>query len=61
MKKKISWLEMRLFQKENRCKLKPASALICLCLMAILFTVLTFFPPEIPFFQDPITGTYGYY
>ena len=25
-----------------------------------VFVLLTFFPPEIPFFRDPVTGTYGF-
>jgi hypothetical protein len=31
-----------------------------LILLALIFTVLTFQPPEIPFFRDPVTGTYGF-
>ena len=52
--------ETKLFQ-ENRPRAKPRwPALALICLIGVLFTVLTFVPPEIPLFQDPITGTYGF-
>jgi hypothetical protein len=31
-----------------------------LFLLALIFTLLTFLPPEVPFFRDPVTGTYGF-
>lgn len=34
-------------------------AFSALCLLAILFVVLTFVQPEIPLFKDPVTGDYG--
>lgn len=53
------WLETKLFEKDVTClESKPAFAVICL--IAVAFTVLTFSPPRIPFFQDPITGSYGF-
>ena len=42
---------------------KPCKSLVALGmlgLMAVAFTMLTFFPPRIPLFQDPVTGTYGF-
>ena len=30
-------------------------------IIAVLFTVFTFLPPRIPFFRDPVTGTYGFF
>ena len=43
------------------CKLSLSSPLsiFLLCLIALLFTVFTFYPPHIPLFQDVPTGTYG--
>ena len=41
----------------NTCIFLPVTALIGL---GIVFTVLTFLPPHIPFFADPITGNYGF-
>ena len=38
-----------------------AGAVAALCILAVLFTVFTFLPPTIPFFRDPVTGTYGYF
>ena len=42
------------------CK-SPKKALGILALIAVAFAVLTFIPPQIPLFQDPITNSYGYY
>ena len=39
----------------------PLLALLILFLIAVLFVVLTFIPPHIPIFKDPITDTYGYW
>ena len=54
------WLESRLLQKERVCRLPKGVALALLVLISVLFTVFTFRPPEIPFFRDPQTGTYGF-
>ena len=52
-------LETRLFLKSTiPCK-NSDGALNVLYITAALFLVFTFFPPHIPFFQDPITKTYG--
>jgi len=40
---------------------RPVLARAMLVLLVIVFTLLTFFPPRIPFFRDPVTGTYGYF
>jgi hypothetical protein len=32
---------------------------IALCAIALCFVVFTFFPPQLPLFQDPITKQYG--
>ena len=53
-------LETALFQKGFRCRLSSAGAVAILVLISLLFSILTFFPPRIPFFEDPITGTYGF-
>ena len=54
------FVETRVFQKGVVCPLPDWAAIGILCLIAAAFTVFTFLPPEIPFFQDPQTGTYGY-
>ena len=52
-------LEGRLLKKEKpRCK-SPWFALGILCLLGLLFAVFTFIPPQIPLFEDPLTGTFG--
>ena len=46
--------------KQNRFPCKhPQAALAVICLIGVLFLVFTFAPPQIPLFQDPISGTYG--
>ena len=52
--------ETKLFQN-GICPIPTAVAVSVLSLIAVAFTVLTFWPPHIPFFQDPIRGTYGYF
>ena len=53
------WLENKLITKEF-CKY-PAVALFILCVYALIFVLFTFIPPQIPLFQDPVTGFYGYF
>lgn len=54
-------IETWLFKKGSiNCK-SPKRALLILCLIAIVFVLFTFFTPQIPLFEDPITNTYGYY
>jgi hypothetical protein len=42
------------------CPVSPMLSVFLLCLIALLFTVFTFYPPHIPLFQDVPTGTYGF-
>ena len=41
-----------------QCK-HPRISIVAICLIGMLFVVFTFTPPQIPLFQDPLTGTYG--
>ena len=51
--------EARLFKKDRmHCK-SPWISVTLICIIAILFVVFTFATPQIPLFQDPLTGTYG--
>ena len=54
------YLEAKLFGRGCACRLPEGVALGVLLLIAAVFTVFTFLPPRIPFFQDPATGSYGY-
>ena len=56
----VYWVETKLLQSGFLCPLCAKSAIGLLCLIAVLFTVLTFIPPHIPLFRDPLTGTYGF-
>jgi len=38
---------------------RPRLAFVTICLIGVLFVVFTFATPQIPLFQDPLTGTYG--
>ena len=54
------WWETGQLQNSKSCNFSPRLSLILLLSVSILFTVLTFFPPQIPFFRDPQTGSYGF-
>ena len=54
------WVETRRFQR-GITNANGSKAAVCTILgLALLFAVLTFFPPKIPLFQDPQDGTYGF-
>lgn len=56
----ISYLEESSLVKRDSIKCKsPKIAVGALILLAIVFAVLTFLPPQIPLFEDPVTGGYG--
>lgn len=51
--------EWRAFKNDRlQCKY-PQLAFAAIILIGALFVVFTFVPPQIPLFQDPLTGTYG--
>ena len=53
------FFETRQFKKdEEHCPFSVA-AFACLCLIGLLFVILTFRPIQIPLLKDPVTGTYG--
>ena len=52
--------ETKAFQKDIPSRIPPRMAVGMILLLALVFTLLTFLPPEIPFFRDPLTGTYGF-
>lgn len=56
----VYWAETKLFQRGYTCQIGSKLAVVLICLISIAFTILTFVPPHIPFFQDPMTGTYGF-
>ena len=52
----FEWLA---FKKDRlQCK-HPWPAFATICLIGVLFVAFTFATPQIPLFQDPLTGTYG--
>ena len=54
------WQDAKLSRKAQLCRISEWMALVLLLAVFAVFAVLTFLPPEIPFFRDPVTGTYGY-
>lgn len=54
------WVETKLFQRDLVCKLPEKMAILLIALISAVFTLFTFVTPEIPFYQDPMTGTYGF-
>ena len=54
-------LETRFFTKGAFCRLPARTAIFLVFVLALLFTAATFLPPRIPLFQDPVTGTYGFF
>lgn len=57
----VYWVETRRFQEDKKCLLRTEAAVGVLCVIALVFTVLTFVTPKIPLFEDSVTGTYGFY
>lgn len=52
-------VETRLLEKGVfACKHKKM-AIIILYLLAVVFVIFTFYPPQIPLFLDPVSGSYG--
>ena len=51
--------ESRQFLRQANCR-GTVSPVLGIALLAILFTVFTFWPPHVPLFRDPRTGIYGF-
>lgn len=56
----VFWVENKLFERENGFCLSSRASFILISMIGVVFTLLTFFTPEIPFFKDPVTGNYGF-
>ena len=56
----VYWVETKLFQRGFACAVGEKWAVLSIFLIMTLFTVLTFLPPQVPLFHDPMTGTYGF-
>ena len=54
------WSETQLLINAYTCRLSSNVAFFIICLIGVFFTVFTFLTPQIPFFQDPVTDTYGF-
>lgn len=54
------WVENKLFQRQDARRLSCKTSFVLICMIGVIFTFLTFFAPEVPFFKDPVTGNYGF-
>lgn len=54
------YVETKLFQKNISCSLGGKLSFGIILLAGAVFIVLTFLPPNIPFFQDPQNGSFGF-
>ena len=54
------WLETKLFQSGWVCPLPQWVAIGVIALIGAAFSVFTFWPPEIPLFEDPLNGSFGF-
>ncbi len=54
------FVEIALLKKESLLCKSPKTAQAVLWLIAVVFVVLTFVTPQIPLFEDPLGGGYGF-
>ena len=47
------------FKRDRLPCTRPRLAFAAICIIGVLFVVFTFATPQIPLFQDPVTGAYG--
>ncbi len=52
-------LETAMLKRGFSCSVTPVMSMVILFLIAVLFFIFTFMPPEIPLFMDPVEGGYG--
>lgn len=57
----IYYTEYRLFDAGWPKHCRPRLTFTVICLIGVLFILFTFATPRIPLFQDPTTGSYGYF
>ena len=51
--------ETRMLNSAVSHRRSAKTSLIVLCVIAAMFALFTFFPPELAVFRDPLTGSYG--
>lgn len=52
-------IESAILRKENILCIPKTAVLIIFSIITLLFIIFTFFPPDIPLFEDPTTGISG--
>lgn len=55
------YAETKLFEKQISCRTRVWIPVTVICLLALVYSILTFYPPMYPLFRDPLTGSYGFY
>ena len=56
----VYFVETKMFQGNKTCRIPSEYAFVMLSIICFVFFVFTFYPPEIPLFQDPVSKTYGF-
>ena len=51
--------ETNLLKRNSNSTISTKTTIIILCIIAATFILLTFIPPQLPLFQDPISGSFG--
>lgn len=51
--------ESKTFLSKKPCHISEKTALSILIILGVLFVLFTFYPPQIPLFEDPRTALYG--
>ncbi len=54
-------LETRLMKSGKALPIPAPMAVVVLCVIAAIFTLFTFRPPQIALFRDPMSGGYGFF
>ena len=53
------YIEIKSMHNTQEMSISPEAAKYILFIVAVVFMIVTLFPPQIMLFQDPVTGTYG--
>lgn len=54
------YMQAKLFARPRHRQLQRWIPVFLIVAIGVLFIVFTFLPPQIPFFRDPATGSYGF-
>lgn len=52
----VFWIENKLLQRGNSCRFSSQASFVLICMIGVVFILLTFYTPEIPFLKDHEAG-----